>query len=154
MQVQQGWWVGINKLILFYHQSDHLLTLSMLGKNFSKWHFEIFLLFFSVIRFWYFMQTGDSLHEIANLFSWRKKKEKNIISLSSAELAQRLVKAKYLCDFFPFHWDAIIGSADAILKYFSHYVKAIWFYISCQMKQKITPYFWEYMKKCPTFYVF
>ena len=45
-------------------------------------------------RIWYFMQLGDNLHETLILFSGNKK-EKNVISLSSAELAKRVVKVKF-----------------------------------------------------------
>ena len=59
------------------------LTLSTLGKIFSRRHFEIFFLFFP--------ETGDNLHEMSYVF-WEK--QENIIHLSSAENAQRVVKVK------------------------------------------------------------
>ena len=58
------------------------LTLSTLGKIFSRQHFEIF--FFS-----YFCMKCQIL------FSGKNKK--NIINLSSAENAQRVVKVKKKC---------------------------------------------------------
>ena len=63
----------------------------MLGKNFSRPYFEIFLLFFLENRIWHFMQIvslGDNLHDVSNPVFLEKKKEKNIIlCLSSVELA-------------------------------------------------------------------
>ena len=38
------------------------------------------------------VSIGDNLYEISNLFSWENMK--NIVNLSSAELAQRVVKVK------------------------------------------------------------
>ena len=46
------------------------VTPSTLGKIFSRWHFERFLLYFPGNRIWHFMQTvsnGDSLHEMSNI---------------------------------------------------------------------------------------
>ena len=73
-----------------------LLSLCTLGKNFSRRHFEIFLLFFLENRMWHFMQTlhddfmqtvskRDSLHDVSHPIFW--KNNRNIISLSSAEFA-------------------------------------------------------------------
>ena len=45
------------------------LSLCMLGKNFSRQHFEIFFLFLPENRIWHFMQIvsyGDNLHEMSN----------------------------------------------------------------------------------------
>ena len=45
------------------------LTLSTLGKIFSRRHIEIFLLFFPENRIWHFIQmvsNGDHLHEMSN----------------------------------------------------------------------------------------
>ena len=47
-------------------------------------------------QFWHFMQivsNGDNLHEMSNPVFWENKK--NIINLSSAELAQKSVKFKW-----------------------------------------------------------
>ena len=47
----------------------------MLGKNFSKRHFEIFFLFSPENRISYFMQivsTEDNLHETSNPVLWEK----------------------------------------------------------------------------------
>ena len=44
------------------------LTLCMLGKNFSRRHFEIFFLFILDNRIWHFMQIvsyEDNLHEVS-----------------------------------------------------------------------------------------
>ena len=62
---------------------------NMLGKNFSRQHFEIF---FIENRLWHFMQTVSVCMKCQNTFSWKNKK--NTISLSSSELAQRLMKVK------------------------------------------------------------
>ena len=51
-----------------YRYSCTMLTLSMLGKNFSRQHFEIFYLFFPENRLWHFMQIvslGDNLLEMS-----------------------------------------------------------------------------------------
>ena len=40
-----------------------------------------------------YLSLGDSLHEISKAIF--REKKKNIISLSSAEIAQRVVKGKY-----------------------------------------------------------
>ena len=53
------------------------LTLSTLGKNFSRRHFEMFLffVFFPAHRIWHFMQIishGDNLYEMSNLVFWEK----------------------------------------------------------------------------------
>ena len=74
------------------------LTLSILGKTFSKRHFEIFFLFF------FFRKTGfDISCKLSPLetFSWHVKtcflgkNKKIIIYLSSAELAKGVVKVKH-----------------------------------------------------------
>ena len=41
-----------------------VLTPSTLGKIFSRWHIEIFFLFFPENKSWHFMQ--DNLHEMSN----------------------------------------------------------------------------------------
>ena len=79
------------------------LTLSMLGKKKSADNIMTYFssLFFSGYRLWHFMQIvsqGDSLQKkkkkkkkkCQSLFSGKYKK--NIINLSSAEFAQKLVK--------------------------------------------------------------
>ena len=69
------------------------LTFRMLGKNFSRRYFEIFFLFFPRKQDLSFyancIRNGDNLHNVSNPVSW-----KNIINLSSAELAQRVVMVK------------------------------------------------------------
>ena len=82
---------------LFWKGSIHItLTLSTPGKNFSRRHFEIFFLIFP---------RKQNLTFHANCLQWRQfawnvkfcylgKIRKNIISLSSAELAKRVVKVK------------------------------------------------------------
>ena len=54
---------------------DTPLTLSTLGKIFSRWHFEIFFLFFPEHRIWRFMQivsSGDNSHEMSSPVFWKK----------------------------------------------------------------------------------
>ena len=49
------------------------LLLSMLGKNISWQHFEVFFLFFHENRLWHFMHIvskGDNLLEMPNLICW------------------------------------------------------------------------------------
>ena len=55
---------------------------------------NIFLIFFSENRLWHFMQMEIICMKCQSLFSERKKKN-NIIKLSSAELAQRVVMVKH-----------------------------------------------------------
>ena len=55
--------------LFFYlvHCKKSFLTLCMLGKKFSRWHFEIFFYCFLENRIWHFMQIvslGDNLHEV------------------------------------------------------------------------------------------
>ena len=67
----------------------------MSGKIFNRWHIELFSLFFFVFFFQkigYDMQIRDNLHEMSEAVFWKKKNKKNIISLLSAEIAQRVVK--------------------------------------------------------------
>ena len=64
--------------------------LSMLGKNFSIWYFEIFSFFFLEKSIWHFMQIGDNLHEMSKTFSGKKfpgKNKKNMTNLLSAGYA-------------------------------------------------------------------
>ena len=67
---------------------------SMLGKNFSRGYLEIIFLFFPENRLWHFMQTVSSQETVCmncqSLFS--KKNMKNIVILSSAELAKEVLK--------------------------------------------------------------
>ena len=68
----------------------------MLSKNFSRQHFEIFFLFFTENRFWHFMwnvSNGDSL-KIKCQILFSKKNKKNIINLSSAEFANRVLRVE------------------------------------------------------------
>ena len=61
--------------------------------NFSRQHFQIFFFSFPENRIRHFMQIvsiGDNLHEMSNSM----KNKKNITKMSSAELAQRVVKVK------------------------------------------------------------
>ena len=47
------------------------LTLSMLGKNFSRWHSEIFFLFFPATKLWHSMQTNrNNLHGMSKACCW------------------------------------------------------------------------------------
>ena len=71
------------------------LTLSTLGKIFSRQHFEIFFSFFprnQDLTFHANCLQGDNLHEMSDPVYVKNKK--NIINLSSAENAQRVVKVK------------------------------------------------------------
>ena len=93
-----------------YSCLNRRLMLCMLGKNFSWQHMTNWLCFClsPQNRFWHFMQIvsiGDNLHEMSKpvlletiyvncqiLFSGENMN--NIISLSSAEFAQRVIKIK------------------------------------------------------------
>ena len=71
-----------------------LLTHSTLDNFFSRQQFEIFFFFFTGNRILigHFMQivsNGDNWHGISNPVFWE-----NIINLSTAELAQKMVKIK------------------------------------------------------------
>ena len=73
------------------------LMLSMLGKNFSRQLSEILFSYFSQKTGFDIscrLSSGDNLHEMANPIFW-KKGDKNIISLSSAACAQRVLKFKH-----------------------------------------------------------
>ena len=69
--------------------------------------------FFFSPRIWHFMQivsNGDNLHEMSNpIFLFSGKNQKSIINLSSAELAERVIKVKFStlwcrCVSFYFHF--------------------------------------------------
>ena len=77
--------------MIFLHAFNTLYA----GKNFSRQHFEIFFLFSQVIGFCisFNLSFRDSLHEMSKPITWEK--QENIVNLSSAELAQRVVKVKY-----------------------------------------------------------
>ena len=62
---------------------------SMLGKIFSKQHFDVFCLFFLEKSIRHFMPIGDKLHEMSNSIFFEKKK--SIINLLSAEFAHRVL---------------------------------------------------------------
>ena len=73
------------------------LTLSMLGENFSRRHFEIFLFCFQIIGFDISCKLSPRRQFAWNVeayFSEKKKKMKNITNLSSAKFAERMVKTK------------------------------------------------------------
>ena len=85
------------KLYLASVSYSFCLTLSMLGKNFSRWHFSIlkyFSYFFQKIDWYmYFMQIislgrRQFAWNVKVLFSGKNKK--NITYMSSSELAQRI----------------------------------------------------------------
>ena len=67
---------------------------SMLGNNFGRQHRQIFFLFFPGSKAFtcpancIIISSGDNLHGISKIIFW----EKNIINLSSAEFAQRVVR--------------------------------------------------------------
>ena len=79
-------------MILSYH---YHITLSMLGKNFSRQDFEInFFLCFQENGLWYYMQIVsliDNLLEMSYPSVWENKK--NIVNLS-AEFTRRLVNVE------------------------------------------------------------
>ena len=61
------WWYDRKKPM--FESPVACLTLSTLGKIFSRQHFEIFFLFFPKNRIWHLIQTvfiGDNLHEMSN----------------------------------------------------------------------------------------
>ena len=61
------------------------ITLSTLGKIFSRRHIEIFFLFFQENRFRHFMQivsSGDNLHEMPNPIFWGKIRTISICHLT------------------------------------------------------------------------
>ena len=75
------------------------LTFRTLCKIFSRRYIEfifLFSYFFQENRFWLFTQfdsNGDNLHEMSNPVFWKNNNnKKNIITLSSAELAESVVK--------------------------------------------------------------
>ena len=80
--------------IFHYCRSKCILTLSTLGKIFSRRHFDIFFLFFPENRIWHFMQRDSFCIKCKILFFFFLKNKKNIVNLSSAENAQRVVKVK------------------------------------------------------------
>ena len=65
------------------------LTLSVLGKIFSRRHFEIFFLFSKKTGF-KVSCNGDNLHVMSKPVFWENKKD--IINMSSSEFGQRVVK--------------------------------------------------------------
>ena len=61
------------------------LSLSALGKIFSRRHIDFFFLYLPENRIWHFIQIVS----MSNPVSW-----KNITNLSSAELAQEVLKSE------------------------------------------------------------
>ena len=58
---------------IFENAVDYQKAPSRLGKNFSRGHFEIFVLFFPENRIFHFMQiVGDNLHKMSNHVFWEK----------------------------------------------------------------------------------
>ena len=85
---------------------------STLQKTFSRWHIEIFFLFFTENGIWHFMQMETICMKCQILFwqfAWTckilfsGKNKKNITYLSSAELVQKVVKIKSMNAWFG--WD-------------------------------------------------
>ena len=69
----------------------------MLGKNFSRRHFEIFFLFFFSkwdLTLHANCLLGDNLHDVSE--SVCRKNKKHIVSLSSAEFAHSMVSVDLL----------------------------------------------------------
>ena len=67
-----------NNFILNFTALPSVLTLTILGKNFSRWYFEIFVYFFPENWIWHFMQIvsiGDNLHEMLKPTFWGKKEK-------------------------------------------------------------------------------
>ena len=76
------------------------LTDSMLGKSYSRWHFNMFFIIFLIKQDLNFHANCLLWLETIcmngqSLFYGKKKKENTNILLSSAELAQRVEKVKY-----------------------------------------------------------
>ena len=80
MQLQITTLFTLNRVLYLYCETsqgntyEHL-TLCMLGKNFSRQHFEIVFLFFLENMVWHFMQIvslGDNLHEVSDLIFLEK----------------------------------------------------------------------------------
>ena len=71
------------------------LTLITLGKKFRRVHFEILFLIFQENKDWHFMQIVpmETIRMKSQILFCMKNK-KNIINLSSAELAERVAKVK------------------------------------------------------------
>ena len=70
------------------------LTHSMLGKHLSRRHFEISFFFFFFRKYALVLHTNCQFARSVKAYSFRKKIRQNITNLSSAELAQRVVKVK------------------------------------------------------------
>ena len=95
----QIFWVCVvlcHQLSFLATQYSCILRLSMLGRNFSRQYYEIFFLFL-----FFFQKTGFDIScklspleticmKYQSLFS--RKNMKNIFTLSSAEIAQKVVK--------------------------------------------------------------
>ena len=87
------------RLCLSFVIEEPVLTLSMLEKNISRQHFEIFFLIFAENRIWPFMQIFSYAWYIKSPFSMENLK--NVISLSSTELAQRVVNVEGVFSVLP-----------------------------------------------------
>ena len=78
--------------------------LSILGEEFSINILKYFLFFFTENKTMTFHQIvslgGDNLHEMSRPVFWKKNK-KNIISLSFAECAERIVKINIIIHVLP-----------------------------------------------------
>ena len=104
-------------LVWIYKQTtpSDVLKLRMLGKNFSRWHFDFFFLFFLENRLWNLRKIvfseEDNLQEMSKSIFWENQKnfnissaespvlwksKKNIINSSSAKYAQRVIKVMYM----------------------------------------------------------
>ena len=73
----------------------HALTLSTLGKIFSRQHIKVSI--FLIFHDFYISckLSPDNLHKMTKPVFFGKKKRKNITNLLSAELVQRVVKFRY-----------------------------------------------------------
>ena len=71
------------------------LTLSNLGKKISRRHIEIYFLTFPVKQELTFFCKLRTIYIERQILFWGKIRKKNILNLSSAELAQGVVKVDY-----------------------------------------------------------
>ena len=78
----------------FWPTLNGLIMLCMVGKNFSRWRFEIFFSYFPQKKDWHFLETVCMKWQ--SQFSGKNNKN---INLSSAELSKRVVVKAVSCVF-------------------------------------------------------
>ena len=103
---------GAGPLLALYHACFHLsnnnvtgllptISLCMLGKNFSRWHFEVFFLFFLENMIWYFMQivSKETICMKCQILFSRKKIRKlpSVCRLLKLPTAWLVLNCLYLC---------------------------------------------------------